>query len=184
MSRTINSLNAAERKRFIKNDNSANPSKLGDRNPALDSWANQPEPEPGPQISNAYTPWIVSLIIFILLLVNLGISLKLLVTVGNYPNEKQDIISKLDNMDKSATDTSKQIDAFTVSLKEIKDSVDSIDRQAKDNNTKIAQIEEQSSVQSEAIDNFAKTGNELAQKINALKSELEDLKNSSAPNKN
>jgi len=175
VSKTIDALNAAGRQREQKNGNSAD--SVNQNNGRSSSSNTIKYVVPKSQVTKANNPWIFGLIILILL-ANLGLTLKLFLTMGDYPKEKKNIISKFSSIEKTAVDMSKQMDAFSVSLNEVGNSVGLIRNQAKDNNLKIAKVEKQLDANIAAVENLVKAKNTLFDRFNYLEVELNLLKDS------
>lgn len=173
MSRTIDSLNKAERERDKNNVLAQeNQSTTEDRKPL-------PQPkQPSPQARRPRSTLIIGLAICLFLLLNLALTSRLFFITQGSTSERKNAIVKLDKIEESVSEVGNKFDTLSGGIKKANDELDRVNQQAKDNNLKIAYLEAKLDAKEVAIENLKKAKDTLFDRFNYLEIELNLLKDS------
>jgi len=160
MSKTLNMLNTANKQRSGKYSSAEN----------KEAQSIHHEPRKLEQnVSKTNLKLIIGSIFFILMILNLALTVRLFVTINKIASEKYNSVQKIDHLEEIITNNANGI-------QKISDDLQAVSVKTKSLNTKVEQIQETTDSQAAAIDNLIKAKNSLFNKVSALEAEINNLK--------
>jgi len=113
--------------------------------------------KPVPEHSRANLSWLIGLILGIVLISNLGLTIKLLTMMKTY-----------------ASTNALQINTFSADFKKMNANLSALSIRTQDSNARITQLEKENDAKSVAIDNLTKAKNTIFKRVSELEANLNE----------
>lgn len=135
---------------------------------------------------NGKVPLILGIFLVIILLALIAFNVRLFLIVKTYPTDKLAMSAKMSSLEELVNNNTKRLSVYSSDIsKEIKQMSADLDTLRANlqeaNSVLITRIESDRNTQKSALDNLAKTTDNLSSKLRALEKEIKDLRTASAP---